>query len=231
MRKLCVLWALVLLCGFPTAVNADIYAWTDENGVKHFSNHPPSERADVVTKAEELPYEGPSDEERKKAEIAESLVAAWQEIAEIESEVLERQQAAELKIEEANQRAEQAIQEAEALLSEAREKYNRSHLYYGYYPYHHYYPHRYNKKRYRHKKRGIHYKFPHSRPRHKKDFKHRHHSAHYGGIDKKRFKKAHQTRHNVKQRGHVEHRTRMQTHRLSSGHQFKGRSSLSLRLK
>jgi hypothetical protein len=49
------LFVTALLLGFTAAaVSADVYVWTDENGVKHYSNVAPSEKADEIDKDKEL---------------------------------------------------------------------------------------------------------------------------------------------------------------------------------
>jgi hypothetical protein len=49
------LFVTALLLGFAAvAVSADVYVWTDENGVKHYSNVAPSEKADEIDKDKEL---------------------------------------------------------------------------------------------------------------------------------------------------------------------------------
>ncbi len=139
------------------AAGADIFGWTDDSGVRHFSNFAPPEGVAVVAKTNELPYNGPSEAEIREAERIESLAAARRELAAKEAELLLQQQVAERKIEEANRTASQAIQAAEELISEAREALNRparkTVVYYGYAPIvrHH---RKYIHKRPRHDKRG-----------------------------------------------------------------------------
>ena len=41
----------------PAIGFADVYAWTDENGVKHFSNSPPANAGGEVRQAEEVGYD------------------------------------------------------------------------------------------------------------------------------------------------------------------------------
>jgi glutaredoxin-like YruB-family protein len=47
-----VLLLIVLL--MPAVAHAELYQWTDENGVKHFSNTPPTENVDEVRQMEEI---------------------------------------------------------------------------------------------------------------------------------------------------------------------------------
>ena len=46
------------------ASNADIYTWTDENGVKHFGNEPPQDAADVKVIFKEAPHNAAADQQR-----------------------------------------------------------------------------------------------------------------------------------------------------------------------
>jgi TolA-binding protein len=121
MKALPVILGLLLFCGLNGAANADIYSWTDADGIRHFSNHAPPEGAKVVAIDSELPYVEPSDEELQEAQQAERLSEAQRKIAEIEAERIERQRADERKIEESNQKATQALLDAPKPLK-AREK-------------------------------------------------------------------------------------------------------------
>jgi hypothetical protein len=176
-----------LLCCLNTSVNADIYTWIDENGVKHFSNFAPPADAEVIMKTEELPYDEQADQQRMAAERQARLVAAWQELADKEAELLDSQRAAEQKIEAANVRAQEALREAEELLNEAEERNNRysnsGTAYYGYYPYYGHY------KRWYYRKNGsLYYKYPYYKHRQKQKYKdkRRPHPKHYDGYPKQR---------------------------------------------
>ncbi|MCK4988492.1 MAG: DUF4124 domain-containing protein [Desulfobacterales bacterium] len=46
------------------ASNADIYSWTDENGVKNFGNQPPENAADVRVVFKEKPHDAAADQQR-----------------------------------------------------------------------------------------------------------------------------------------------------------------------
>jgi Domain of unknown function (DUF4124) len=50
-----------LICA---SVNADIYSWTDKNGVRHFSNTPPEEAMSDVSESGEIEYDAQKDRER-----------------------------------------------------------------------------------------------------------------------------------------------------------------------
>lgn len=50
--------AIVIVFGFAcltaSGLQAEIYSWTDENGVKHYSNTPPADRAAQIKTAREI---------------------------------------------------------------------------------------------------------------------------------------------------------------------------------
>jgi hypothetical protein len=46
------------------SANAGIYSWTDENGVRHFSNTPPAEAMIDVSESGEIEYDAQKDRER-----------------------------------------------------------------------------------------------------------------------------------------------------------------------
>ena len=122
---------------------ADIYAWTDENGVHHFTNYAPPKHATLLMKTPEIPYDEEADNQRQEAD---RLEVDRQEMAEREAFLLQEQQAAERRIAEANARADAALWEAQRILQEAEAtaedaNYGRSNGYvydYGYYPYYRY---------------------------------------------------------------------------------------------
>jgi hypothetical protein len=76
------------LLWIPTA-NADIYSWTDENGVKHFGNQPPENAANVEIVFKEEPHDEEADQQSTEAQNRELTEL----IRDLEEE--EQQQAAE----------------------------------------------------------------------------------------------------------------------------------------
>ena len=131
--------------------DADIYSWTDENGVRYFTNYAPPKQATLLMKTPEIAYDEEADLQRREKD---ELEVARQELAEREAFLLEQQQAAERRIAAANARAEAALREADRMLQDAEDAaedadYDNSSSYaYGYYP--PYYGYRYPRK--------IHYK-------------------------------------------------------------------------
>lgn len=139
MRRLQIILAPIMLCFVCSAASADIYSWTDENGVRHFTNYAPPAQAKVIMKTEELPYDEQADNERQESERLDQLADAWQAIAEKESQLADMQLEAEERIEAANRKAQAALEQAESLLNQAQdESYdsaNSGYGYIGYYPY------------------------------------------------------------------------------------------------
>ena len=69
----------ILLCAW--AANAEIYSWTDENGVKHYSNVPPAEAENVKIEFKEYQYD-PKTETRRLETEQKQLDALIKEIDE-----------------------------------------------------------------------------------------------------------------------------------------------------
>jgi Skp family chaperone for outer membrane proteins len=72
MKHINLLLFLTAILLAETALKADIYEWTDKNGVKYFSNQPPPEHADdakVIFK--EYEYNGADDQKQNQSEQPE----------------------------------------------------------------------------------------------------------------------------------------------------------------
>jgi Domain of unknown function (DUF4124) len=131
------------LAGFAALeANADIYSWTDENGVRYFTNYAPPKQAKLLMKTPEIAYDEEADLQRSENE---ELEVARQELVEREALLLQQQQEAEQRIAAANARAEAALREADRILQDAEtaaensDNDNSSSYAYGYYtPYYGY---------------------------------------------------------------------------------------------
>jgi hypothetical protein len=161
-----------------STADADIYAWTDENGVKHFTNYTPPKQATLFMKTPEIPYDEEADNRRREAD---RLAVARQELAEREAFLREEQLAAERRIVAANARADAALQEAEQILQKAQAAAEDTGTYHSssdgyryYYPYY-FYGSRYFDKRHKKYDGGLHRKIKHFK--HKID--HYPHKRHY----------------------------------------------------
>ena len=64
MRHIVVIMFLMATLLWVPATNADIYTWTDENGVKHFGNQPPETATDAEVIFEEEPHNEAADQKR-----------------------------------------------------------------------------------------------------------------------------------------------------------------------
>ncbi|MGD9172666.1 MAG: DUF4124 domain-containing protein [Desulfobacterales bacterium] len=76
--------------------NADVYTWTDENGVKHFGTQPPENATDARVVFKEEPYNAAADQKRTEAqekEVTELIRVLEKEEAEQAAEA--KQKAAE----------------------------------------------------------------------------------------------------------------------------------------
>jgi len=153
MKRLNLRVLILVIFGFfgfaASTASADIYAWTDENGVRHFTNHVPPKQSTLFMKTPEIPYDEEADNERREMD---RLAVARQELAEREAFLLEQQQAAERRLEAANARVDETLREAERILKDAQaasEDTNYgSYIGFGYgyyYPYYRHKPHHHKK--------------------------------------------------------------------------------------
>jgi len=115
---------LILWSGLPAL--AELYNWTDADGVRHFSNTPPPEGVEANVLLEEIPYDPESDEKRRVQEDA-----MLQERASAETQ--RRIEDAEREAEEARREAEAANRKADQLEKDLKEQEENS-SYGTYYP-------------------------------------------------------------------------------------------------
>ncbi len=64
MKSLTVIILLLGILLWVPASYADIYTWTDENGVKHFGDQPPESATDAKVVFKEEPHDAAADQER-----------------------------------------------------------------------------------------------------------------------------------------------------------------------
>jgi len=151
MQRFRILPTFLLIALFGSVASADIFEWTDENGVRHFTNYAPPIQARILIKAEELPYDDSENKDRVEAESLEKLELAKLALAEKEAVLAAQQREADQRIAAADQRAAEALQLAEDLAEQAEKinyNYRRRSESYIYYPY---YNHpRKHRKYYRH---------------------------------------------------------------------------------
>jgi hypothetical protein len=73
MRTLIILTAFFLtlsLCGV-LSLNAQVYTWTDENGIKHYSDQPPEDAEDAKAAFPEYKHDETADKQRTESEAKE----------------------------------------------------------------------------------------------------------------------------------------------------------------
>ena len=116
MKRLLIL-LILLWVWWAGPVSADIYRWTDANGVMHFSNEPPPAGVKVLDKMEETPYDADADRQRIKEERSYRLEREKLELEERKADLAGREREAQLKLEEANRRMQQAQQQQQQALN------------------------------------------------------------------------------------------------------------------
>ena len=115
-----------MAAGLP--VFADIYSWTDENGVRHFSDTLPRE-ADMVSVTPEIPHDSEADQSARQAH-QEMIQQVEQEQRESEkNELEERLKRTEKKLQAAERKADKALNEAQEARNIAEEKQRRREVY------------------------------------------------------------------------------------------------------
>jgi hypothetical protein len=166
MKGLKIFFFVTVSCFIAAPLYADIYEWTDENGVRHFTNYTPPATANILIKTEEVPYDEAADRERIEAERQLQLELDRLEIAEKEAEIERLAAEAERKAAEADRYSEEIRRQADKYLQEAKidRHYYRSYGYFGYYrpPHYHFKPNkrRYFKRNYYgHSGTNLHYKY------------------------------------------------------------------------
>lgn len=119
MRKSSFIWALSIVCWVLMGgvhLSADVYTWTDEKGVRHYSNSPPSDAEDTQVLFKE--YEHDPDADQRRFDLDQQQ---WKTlIDQIESDDRKAVEASERRAEEASKNrqpstAERAAEEKKRL--------------------------------------------------------------------------------------------------------------------
>jgi hypothetical protein len=122
-NAICIICTL-LVVGLSSAappVLGDIYSWTDENGVRHYSDTPPDDLKEVNI-SPEIPHD-PEKDERNQAAHQEMIKQFEAEKQASEKRELEKRlKKTEKKLQAAERKAEQALDEAKAAREIAEEK-------------------------------------------------------------------------------------------------------------
>jgi len=119
MSSLKIIVLILISCIIATSSVADIYEWTDENGVKHYSNYAPAVKSKVLMKTKEEPYDEAADRARMETERQARLELDQLELAERKAELELREAEAERKLAEADRLAQEALREADDYDDEA----------------------------------------------------------------------------------------------------------------
>jgi flagellar biosynthesis GTPase FlhF len=117
---------ILLLSSSPSW--ADIYAWTDENGVRHFSDTPPQD-SDKVSVHAEIPHDREKDRENREAYQQMLEQAAGEQQQREKRELEDRLKQTERQLQDAERKAEQALSAAKEARAIAEEKQRRREVY------------------------------------------------------------------------------------------------------
>ena len=71
MKHVISLLCFVIILLWVPGLHADIYSWTDKEGVKHFGNQPPEDAANLELLFKETPHNASVDQQRTKEEQKE----------------------------------------------------------------------------------------------------------------------------------------------------------------
>ena len=100
---------LILFIGFwATMLKADIYTWTDENGVLHFSNYDPPKHAKLMIKAAQFTTDEKAVQEKIEAKRLERQQLELEEIARKQALIALKQQEIAEQLDAADRAAEEA---------------------------------------------------------------------------------------------------------------------------
>ena len=211
MKSVTIVFVMVITCLITSSLQADIYEWSDENGVRHFTNYAPPDDAKIIMKTKEVPYDEAADRARREAEERQRLELARLELAEREADLERREAEAQRRLVEADREAEEKLQEAEEILDSSRVDrdsyrtfgwggFRRGYTYNGFYqvsPFLNEHP--YNRWYYRGDRGSIYYTTPHKKD-HRRDRYYR--KKHFHGY-KKSY--THTVRHDKQPYGSYQH--------------------------
>ncbi len=106
-------------CCVASSSLADIYEWTDENGLRHYTNQAPPSGSRLLMITKEEPYDKAADLARMEAEERERLEQDRLAIAQRETELELREAVAARKLAEADRLVREAMREADNNQDEA----------------------------------------------------------------------------------------------------------------
>jgi len=145
MKGIALFTYMLTVCLWSHGVDADIYAWTDESGIMHFSNRDSHPEATLFLKTMEGPYEEAVERAQRETEKQRELEQAQAEIREQEARLAAKIAKLEQRTAEAKRKTQEALERAEALEKAADKRYRDDRWYstgyVSYYP--GYYDYRY----------------------------------------------------------------------------------------
>lgn len=159
--KLYVFIIITLFTGFWVPhLGANIYSWTDKDGVVHYTNYNPPKGAKIVLKAREFVQVEDAVQELSETNDPDSYLTEIKKIADQQSIIAERQQTIKDQLDALNRKSDQVLEQSQDFLDEAQPiigdrpdlqyngsndythaSHNGSYISYGYIPYYPY--HRY----------------------------------------------------------------------------------------
>lgn len=144
MKRIALFTYMLTACLWSHGVNADIYTWTDESGIMHFSNRNSHPEAALYLKTMEGPYEEAVERAQRETEQQRELERAQAEIRIQEARLAEKIAKLERRTAEAKRKTQEALDRAEALEEAADRRYRDDRWYAtGYLSYPGYYDYRY----------------------------------------------------------------------------------------
>ena len=73
MKSILICMVFILTCFSISIPEAEVYYWTDENGVKHYSNMPPSDRVVRIKTYHEVQYNRPDAEKMDEKDESDNI--------------------------------------------------------------------------------------------------------------------------------------------------------------
>jgi hypothetical protein len=107
---------------FIPVLHADIYSWTDDKGVKHFTNRFSASAGGTLTKTEEILFDEANDKELQRKNEWWWIENVARQIAEKEAAIEKREEETEKKLAAAQQKTEEALRVAEKMLEMAEKR-------------------------------------------------------------------------------------------------------------
>lgn len=101
MKFLITLIIAILAFLFISTANGELYIWTDENGIKHYSDHPPENVSDYEIRVESQPHRYNEEADKRRTEKEQKQLKGL--IEEIDRNYEQEQQEKKLKAKEAEE--------------------------------------------------------------------------------------------------------------------------------